>query len=396
MLRLVQIFAFTLTVLLLSACHTAQRYVETGNYDGAIDYVVSHISGKKNKKTEYVQALELAFQKAQDRDIRLVDNLVAENRPENWEKVNAIHRRVQQRQNKIAPLLPLQAKDGYRASFSFVNIEKLERQSREKAADFLYEKAQRQLADANSGNRMAARNAYETLLDLENRYYKNYRSTDEMKRQAMELGTTHILFEVGNQSNQVLPRDFFDRILAIGTRDLNSKWQAYHFNKSAGVEMDYTVKFNVRRIDISPERVQERVYTDCTEIQDGWDYELDMKGNVKKDSLGNDIKKERFINIYADVLEVFQTKAVRLTGSVDIFDARNGNRIDSRELSTEILFENYASTFKGDQRALSDLTRQRLGNRPLPFPMTEDMLVQAADKLKPNLREELRRNRVIL
>ncbi len=50
----------------------------------------------------------------------------------------------------------------------------------------------------------------------------------------------------------------------------------------------------------------------------------------------------------------------------------------------------------GDQRALSKDSRARIGNRPLPFPPDSDMLMQAADRLKPNIRDELRRSRAIL
>jgi hypothetical protein len=117
---------------------------------------------------------------------------------------------------------------------------------------------------------------------------------------------------------------------------------------------------------------------------------------VLKDSLGNDIKVPRKVIVRADVLEVFQTKAARLSGLVEIYDAIRGTRLDSKPLSTEILFENYASTFKGDRRALSEESKRRIGNAPMPFPRNEDMLVQAAERLKPNLKEELRRSRVIL
>jgi hypothetical protein len=117
---------------------------------------------------------------------------------------------------------------------------------------------------------------------------------------------------------------------------------------------------------------------------------------VLKDSLGNDVKVPRKVIIRADVLEVYQTKAARLSGFVEIYDAERSARLDSENLSTEILFENYASTFKGDRRALSEDSKRRIGNAPMPFPRNEDMLVQAAERLKPNLKDELRRNRAIL
>lgn len=392
----VYMFALLGLSLVLGACHTAQKFVESGDYDGAITYCVQKLRGKKKKDTDLVKGLELAFRKAQARDLNTANHLAAEGRPENWERINSIHRQISLRQNKIAPLIPLVSKDGYRANFEFVNIGQLETESRQKAAEHLYSSAEELLQRAQDGDRQAARTAYQTLKDLQARYYKQFRNSDQLLQDALNLGTTHILFEVRNQSNKVLPGDFNDRILAIGTYDLDSQWKAFHFSGETGFPVDYRVVFNIRRVDISPERITERAYVDEKEIQDGWDYVLDRRGNVKKDTAGNDIKTPRMIRIRAEVLEAFQSKATRLTGSLEIIDAVRNVRIDTRELGTEVLFENYASTFRGDSRALSEDSRCRIGNRPLPFPRDEEMLVQAADRLKPNIRDELRRNRAIL
>jgi len=117
---------------------------------------------------------------------------------------------------------------------------------------------------------------------------------------------------------------------------------------------------------------------------------------VRKDSLGNDIKTPRKVRIRANVLEVFQTKSAHIAGFVEVYEAAGNTLLDNRDLGTEILFENYASTFTGDKRALSEESKSRIGNAPRPFPRDEDMLAQAADRLKPNLRDELRRSKAIL
>ncbi|MBK6933308.1 MAG: hypothetical protein IPH12_21550 [Saprospirales bacterium] len=382
--------------LLLTACHTAQKFVESGDYDGAISYCVQKLRGKKKKNTDLVKGLETAFSKAQARDLNTAHHLAADGRAEYWERINAIHRQIHLRQNKIAPLLPLVSKDGYRARFEFVDIGKLERESREKAAEYLYTQAESMLQRAEQGDRLAARQAYQTLRDLESRYYKHYKNKEQMLLDARNLGTTHILFEVKNQSEQVLPRNFIDQIMAIGAQDLDSEWKAFHFRPDPAVPVDYRAVFHIRQVDISPERISERIYVDEKEIQDGWDYVLDERGNVKKDTAGNDIKTPRIVCIRADVLETLQSKAARLTGALDIFDGAYNNRIDTRALGAEILFEHYASTFQGDPRALSADSKRRIGSRPAPFPRDEDMLLQAADRLKPDIREELRQNRGIL
>lgn len=380
----------------LTACHTAQKFAESGDYDSAIDFCVRKLQGKSKKKTEYVQGLEVAFQKAQARDLDAIDHLVAENRPENWERVNAIHRNIRDRQNKVMPLMPLQSKDGYAARFELVDIARLESESRQKAADHLYNQAKELIAKGERGDKLAARDAYYALCDLESHYYRDYKDKNELMATARNLGTSYILFEMKNQSNTVLPRQFAERLMNIGKQDLDSDWKEYFFEEKSGVQYDYKATFKVRNIDISPERVNERNYFDEKEIEDGFEYVLDAKGNVLKDSLGNDVKRPRYVRIRANVVEVYQTKAARLTGYVEIYDLSRKVLMDTRDMGTEVLFENYASTFSGDERALSRDSRLRIGNRPLPFPADEDMLVQAAERIKPNLREELRRNRAIL
>lgn len=383
------------TGLLFTACRSAQKMTESGDYDDAIEFSVQKLRGKSKKKTELVKGLEIAFQKAQARDMRIAEHLAAANRPENWEKINNIHRKIRDRQERVSPLLPLVSKDGYRARFEFVRIEKLELESREKAADYLYTRAEDLMLRADQGDRMAARDAYSLLQDLERRYFRDYKNKDRMMDDARALGTTHILFEVKNQSNKVLPRAFQDRVLSMGTYDLNSEWKSFHFQPESGIPTDYRVVFNIRQVDISPERINEREYVDEKEIQDGWEYVLDERGNVKKDTAGNDIKKPRFVCIRAVVLEAYQTKAARLTGVLEVYDAARNMRLDSRDLGAEILFEHYAATFRGDARALSEQSRRIIGNRPIPFPQDEDMLVQAADRLKPGIRAELSNSRAI-
>lgn len=385
---------FFLTAFFFTACRSPQRLTESGNYDDAIDFCVRKLRGKK-KKTEYVQGLETAFRKAQTRDMALCDQLIAEDRPENWERIHTIHRFVRERQNKVIPLLPLTSKDGYRARIELADIATMEKESREKAAGYLYDKAESLLIRAEKGDKQAAREAFGSLEDLERRYFRDYKNKTALKEKARDLGTSYILFSVKNQSVQILPVGFEDRILQIGKFDLDHDWKSYYFEEQPNTDYDYKVVFRVRNIDVAPERLQERAYTDKKEIQDGWNYVLDSRGNVLKDTCGNDIKTPRFVWIHADVLEVHQTKAVRLAGTLEIRNGYNNQLLDTHDVSTEILFENYASTFRGDERALTQDSRCRIGNRPLPFPRTEEMLVQAADRLKPQLRDELRRSRAI-
>ena len=389
-IALAMVAIFTLT-----NCHTAKKFVESGDYDGAVNYCVDKLKGRNKKSDDHVRGLEIAFQKATERDMQAASALITAGQPGNWERVYQIYQQIHRRQDKVFPLIPLTSKDGYTAKFQFVNIEKLENESRTNAAEYLYNRAETLLVKGRNGDKAASREAFNTLVDLEQKYFRDYKNKENLKREANDLGMVHILFDIRNETTTLLPADFNQRVLAISQADLDSRWKTYDLKPRSGMEYDYKAVFVLQHVDISPERIHERSYTDERQIKDGWEYVYDKKGNVKKDSSGNDIKHPRLVMVRADVLEVFQSKAARITARIDIFNTKTKVRLDSRPLATEILFEHYASTFRGDQRALSDESRCRIGNRPAPFPTDDDMLAQAADRLKPGLSGELRNSAVL-
>ena len=122
---------------------------------------------------------------------------------------------------------------------------------------------------------------------------------------------------------------------------------------------------------------------------------MDENGNVMKDTAGNDIKIARIVQIHAWVFESLQTKAARVGGQLEFFDLYNDVLVDRKHLEVEAVFENYASTFKGDERALSEESRRYIGNRPVPFPSNENLLLEAAAELKPVIKNRISSSRYI-
>jgi hypothetical protein len=380
----------------LTSCQTVKKTIESGDYDKAIDLAVNHLKGQRKKSEDVIKGLELALDKANNRDLNTIEALVAEQNPQNWERINGIYLDIQKRQAKIYPLLPLRSKKGYEAQMNFADVASLERESRQKAVEYLYAHAKELLKRAETtSNKISAREAYDELKKI-NCYITEYCDTDELLKQAKALGTSHILVETRNQSAVVLPRDFEYRMMHLAKSDLESAWLSYHFDISESKVFDYKVVIKLNNIDVSPERINTREYRDERRVEDGWEYELDAKGNVKKDTLEKDIKKKKYSEVYAYVRESFQTKAAKVGGDIEIYDFKNKALLDKERITTEVIFEHYASSFNGDRRALSDESYRRIGNRPLPFPTDLEMLDDAADQLKPKIRERLRGSRMIL
>lgn len=89
-------------------------------------------------------------------------------------------------------------------------------------------------------------------------------------------------------------------------------------------------------------------------------------------------------------MEVYQRKASKIEGYIEILDGYTKNTLDSEPLFAENVFENYAATFKGDERALSEETKKRVGNRPVNFPPDGEMVLVLADRFKPMLKQKIR------
>ena len=73
---------------------------------------------------------------------------------------------------------------------------------------------------------------------------------------------------------------------------------------------DYFVNVNVRNIAVSPDQTMQRDTVVKKDVEDGFSYQLDKKGNVMKDSLGNDIKTKKYKTLQCALIETIQSKSM--------------------------------------------------------------------------------------
>ena len=376
------------------SCTSIEKLVDTGQYDKAIYYATNKLSGAKVNKVEYVKGLETAFKKATEKDMAYIDKLKNEGNPETWETILSIYNTISDRQEQIRPLLPLTDENGKKANFLFVNTNDLEKEAKEQTINFLYNSAKDLLDEArNSKERIPARKAYESLLKLKN-YAARFLDVPQLEREARELGTTKILVNVQNYSQAVFPAGLEDEILRLGFRDLDREWQKFDAYPERNREYDLGITLILSNVQVSPGTVSEKSFSEKKEIPDGFQYALDEKGNVKKDTAGNDIKLPKTKVIEAQILEVFQSKSAGLSGRLEVMDLHTKGVRESRDINTVAVFDNRAASFKGDERALTEDTKKRLGNRPAVFPTDAVLLLEAARKLRPLVISELRKIRI--
>ena len=387
---------FFVFFLLMSSfsCTSIEKLVDSGQYDKAIYFATNKLSGAKVNKVEYVRGLETAFKKVTDKDMAYIEKLKNEGNPESWETILSVYATISNRQESIRPLLPLTDENGKKANFLFVNTNDLEKEAKEQTINFLYSSAKDFLQEARSTkDRIPARKAYDALLRLKN-YSARFMDVPQLEREARELGTTKILVNVQNYSQSVFPAGLEDEILRLGFRDLDREWQKFDAYPERNREYDLGITLILSNVQVSPGSVSEKSFSEKKEIPDGFQYLLDEKGNVKKDTAGNDIKLPKNKVIEAQILEVFQSKSAGLSGRLEVMDLHTKGVRESRDINTVAIFENRAASFKGDERALTEDTKKRLGNRPAVFPTDAVLLLEAARKLRPLVISELRKIRI--
>lgn len=378
------------TIILLSSCQSINKAVESGDYERAIAIASRKISGDKKKSTKHIIWLEEAYHKALKRDLDKVKFLTDENRPENFDRIFAIYSDVKNRQDALLPLLPLVGKDGYRAEFKFIKVEGLLKETSKQAAAYHYKNAKDYLAKAKKGDKWAAREAYAEL-GMVHRHYKHYDNLEEMKEEAIFLGTNRVLIRTENRSLVSMPIGFEEALLSMDIKSLNDRWTEFYTIEPGYAEIDMVAEMEVSSFDVSPEREHVREFVERKEIKDGWEYFYDSNGNVAKDTLGNDIKKPKMVWVHADIIEVSRTKKARVGGIVKFYDARTTELLNSKTVNVSSVYDDYSCTFRGDRRALTPDTRKRLKNIPAPFPTDHRMAMRAADKMKGIVASEIKR-----
>ena len=376
-----------LVVLAFPSCTSVQQLVESGDYERTIEVAQRRLTGKQKKNPKYVAALEDAVNRANEADLNQAKFLSNGSNPD-WVRINRIYDNLKRRQDALRPLLPLVDKHGRKAAFRFVKVEPLLAQSADRAAAQLYTEAEALLAAGRRGDKEAARSAYRRFDEIDG-YQRDYRNSYALMTEAEQLGKVYVTVDVVNQSGGYLPRGFEEELLRLRTSDMDDRWRVFDFQRRDDRSYDYSARIVIRDIAVSPDRISERQYVDEQEVTDGKEYVLDGNGNVAKDTLGNDITRDRRIVVQAQVIEVLQQKTALVTGSMQLYDLRRQRVVDEEDLTAKAVFENYASTFRGDRRALTRDSRNRIGNEPRSFPSDEALILDAVAVLKPQLQQRL-------
>lgn len=381
------IYFFTLLIL-ASGCASSEKLMQRSQYDMAIAKSVKKLK-KKPSKAKQIAVLKESYRIANQQNNDRIDFLRKSGQPDIWDEIYINYNAMKNRQNTVGTL-PVSVLN--QIDFVKKNYDEEIIGAKKKAADFYYAHG---VSLLNKKDKMSAREAYGDFVRVKE-LYATYKDIDKMIEQAHAMGVNHVIFELKNNSRTFLPKDFEAELLKISLKDLNGLWINYDTYRNTSIDYDYSIIMNIKEILVSPESVEKNKFTEEKEIEDGFKYKYDAKGNVMKDTAGNDIKIPVIKVITCMVYETHQYKTAVLNGTLDFYNNESGQIIKTDPITAKSIFEHHAAEAVGNIHALKPETKKRIGKTPLPFPTDPAMVMEAGETLKGMCKDIIFSNKGIL
>ena len=380
--------------ILMGSCgvKNTRALLSDGDYDAVINRAIEELrSNKKAKsKQDYVYLAEEAFAKGKERDIREIELLIKEGNPAKLEQIYSTYLKLNNRQERIRPLLPLRLiKERREALFPFENYSESIINSKNNLSKYLYDNSKALLL---TKDKMSARRAFDDLAYLEN-INPGYKEVKKLMEEAQFKGTDFISVYTKNETNMTIPTRLQNDLLDFSTFGLNDKWTVYHSTKEKGINYDYELIVNFRQINISPEQVKEKEFIKEKQVKDGLKTLLDTRGNIVKDSLGKPIKVDNFKTIRVNIYEFRQFKSCQITAKVDYIDFNTNQLVDAFPITSEFIFENIYANYNGDKAACEENYLTYFSKKAVAFPNNEQMIYDTGEDLKAKLKDIITKNR---
>jgi hypothetical protein len=380
-------FVFILTFI-LGSCSSSKKQLEKGNYDAAIQKAVKQLR-KDPADIKQIDILSQAYKVSNEQDNERIRFLKAEGKPNNWDEIFLVYKTLNDRQSLVRTVTPLNA-GGRSVDFPYVDYVPEMVNAKRKAADFYFAHGSELL---KSGIKESCRQAYDEFLRAKE-YVGDYEGIDNKIQEAKLQGMSKVFISIQNSSILKFPKEFEQDLLALDLPRLNSEWVEYHTqNLNDNAQYDYFINVNIKNIAVSPDQSFQRDSVIKRDIEDGFSYVLDKKGNVMRDSLGNDIKQKKYKTVQCALVETIQSKACRIDGDVEVIQMNPNKVLKKDPIGAQSNFENISSRALGDIQALNASQLARTKTSIVPFPADIDMIMRCSESLKMAIRGAIQNDR---
>jgi hypothetical protein len=378
---------FILTIV-LSGCGSSKKQLEKGNYDAAIQKAVKDLR-KDPKDVKQIDILSQAYKIANEQDNERIRMLKMEAKSGSWDEIYQVYKALTDRQSLVRTVTPL-SMNGRTVDFPYVDYMPEMVNAKRKAADYYYAHGNELM---KSNLKESYRQAFAEFLRAKE-YVGDYEGIDNKIQQAKFQGISKVFVSLQNNSRIKFPKEFEDGLLALDFAKLNSDWVEYYAqNLNDNTQYDYFVNVNIKNVAVSPDQSLQKDSVIKRDIEDGFSYVLDKKGNVMRDSLGNDIKQKKYKTVQCALVETMQSKECRIEGEVEVVQM-NPNKILTKDpIGAKSNFENISSRALGDIQALNDKQLERTKSSIIPFPTDREMIIRCSESMRGAIREAIQRDR---
>lgn len=370
-----------LMALIMPGCGSSKKSLEKGNYDASIDQAVRQLRKDPDDKKQ-MATLETAYKIANDQDNERIRFLKMEGKPNNWDEIYIVYKRMYDRQALVKTIPG--------SDFPYVDYMPDMLAAKRKAADFYYAHG----VELMKGNlKDSYRQAFYEFVRAKE-YIGDYEGIDNKIAESKDMGMSRVFVALQNKSIIKFPKEFEEQLLALDLPSLNSEWVEYHtVNLDQDARYDYFINVNVVNVLVTPDQTVQRDSVIKREIEDGYSYVLDKKGNVMKDSLGNDIRVKKYKPVQCALIETFQSKSCRIDGDVEVVQATPAKLLKKDPIGATSNFEHVSARALGDIQALNARQLEKTKSQPMPFPTDIDMVIRCSDNLKMAIRGAIQNNR---
>lgn len=333
-------FLSLLLLLCAQACSSPETLMLNGRYDAAIERY-----SRNHRKTERVIGLEKAFEAAQRADLTQIHSALHVDSGPDWVVVQAAYYRIKTRQNELASRMPIRSREGYAAQFDWQeNIDSLELDAREHAADQLYNRALSHMEAARTGDQPAARSAFDLIDQVQKKYFPVYRESAALLEEARKLGTVYVLVDQAPGFSHLSPQFFQYLNLAWQLNDRN--WSIYHYQPEPGLQYQYLATLSVEWLEVG---FEDRLETIRTEEKD-----IEVRVEIAYDSSGQVISRTPvYEKIQASVRETRITRNSSAQLRFELRETGNGDVLYWETGHFQYRFDETWVDITGDQRALT-------------------------------------------
>lgn len=381
---------FAVTVI-LSGCASSKKQLEKGNYDAAIVTAVKDLR-KDADNEKQIAILERSYTVVNEQDNERLKFLKMEGRPQNWDEIYQNYKRMNDRQSLVRTVLPLNS-GGRTINFPYIDYMAEMIAAKKKSADYYYAHGNELM---KTGLKDSYRQAYYEYVRAKD-YVGDYEGIDLKIQDSKYLGMSRVFVTLQNTTPIKFPQDFEEDLLSVNIQALNSEWVEFHtINLDKNTNYDYFINVNVRNIGVSPDQSAVRDSVIKKNVEDGFTYQLDSKGNVMKDTAGNDIKIKKYKTLQCALISTLQTKSCRIEGDIEIIQMNPNKVLKKDPLGANTTFENVSARAVGDIGALNASQLERTKAQIVPFPSDIEMVLRCSDALKNAIRGSIQTNRRLI